>query len=292
MSFVKIKKNMLQKKSSIRISIEGEAEKKLEIPTFLVKHWRSSLVATLSLVSLLISVLVYVTSQKKANDISSQYEATLTKINKEKRLLSLSQDETAKTVEEAKKSFDKIDSTLEIINSKMRKRGLKAIPMPNVGGPVEKDTLNIELLSDYYEEVLKDLDEKLSNTPLGRPHSGRISSRFGYRRNPFTNRGRELHSGIDLKGRTGELVKATATGRVIFAGYEGQYGNVVKIRHANNYETRYAHLSRTLVKRGDRIEAGTNIGRIGSTGRSTGPHLHYEILKNNKKVNPEKYFYL
>lgn len=283
---------MLQKKSSIRISIEGQADKKLEIPTFLVKNWKASLAATISLLSVMFGVLVYVTSQKKAEDISSQYEATLHKIAKEKRLLSLSQDQSAKTVEEAKKSFGKIDSTLEIINSKMRKRGLKAIPMPNVGGPIEKDTLNIELLTDYYEEALKDLDKKISNTPLGKPHTGRISSRFGYRRNPFTNRGRELHSGIDLKGRTGDLVKATATGRVIFAGYEGQYGNVVKIKHANNFETRYAHLSRTLVKKGDKIEVGTNIGRLGSTGRSTGPHLHYEILKNNKKVNPEKYFTL
>ena len=84
-------------------------------------------------------------------------------------------------------------------------------------------------------------------------------------------------------------MKSTAKGTVVFAGYEGQYGYVVKVKHANNYETRYAHLTKPLVKRGQKIAAGDVIGLLGNTGRSTGPHLHYEILKNNRKVNPEKY---
>lgn len=281
---------MLNKKSAVRISIEGQSDKKIEIPTFFLKHWKNILVASLSVVMVLIGSLLYVTTQKKAEDISSKYEATLDKVKEEKRQLKLSQSESEKTVEEAKKSFDKIDSTLESINDKMKKRGLKTISIPHAGGPVENDISNIELLTDYYEDALKELDKKLSSIPLGVPHRGSISSPFGYRANPFTNRGREMHSGIDLKGRTGDLIKSTASGRVMFAGYDGQYGKVVKIKHANGYETRYAHLSRTLVKKGDRIEAGSNVGHLGSTGRSTGPHLHYEILKNNKKINPEKYF--
>lgn len=283
---------MLNKKSSVRISIEGQSDKKLEIPTFFLKHWKNVIVGAASVLIALITVIVYVTTQKNVQDISSKYEATLDKVAEEKRQLSLSQSETEKTVEEAKKSFDKIDSTLEIINDKMKKRGLKTLVLPHAGGPVDKDLNNIELLTDYYEEVLKELDKKLSSFPIGVPHTGPITSRFGYRANPFTNRGRELHSGVDLKGRRGDLVKSTASGRVIYAGYEGQYGYVVKIKHANSYETRYAHLTKTLVKKGDRVEAGNPIGLLGSTGRSTGPHLHYEILKNNKKINPEKYFTL
>ncbi len=283
---------MLHKKSSVRISIEGQSDKKLEIPTFFLKHWKNILTSSVSLLVVLIGVIVYVTSQKQAEGVTSKYEATLDKITEEKRLLSLSQSETEKTVEEAKKSFDKIDSTLEVINTKMKKRGLKTIALPNAGGPVEKNLDNIELLTDYYEEVLRDLDKKLSSFPLGVPHPGSISSRFGYRPNPFTNRGRELHSGVDLKGRRGDLVKSTASGRVAFAGYESGYGYVVKIKHANNYETRYAHLTKPLVKKGEKVEAGSSVGLLGSTGRSTGPHLHYEILKNNKKINPEKYFTL
>lgn len=283
---------MLNKKSSVRISIEGQSDKKLEIPTFFLKYWKNIITITASLIIGLIGAGIYITSQKNAEDISSKYEATLDKISEEKRLLSLSQSESEKSIEEAKKSFDKIDSTLEIINDKMKKRGLKAIVLPNAGGPVEKDINNIELLTDYYEEVLKDLDNKLSNFPIGVPHPGSITSKFGYRANPFTNKGRELHSGVDLKGKRGDLVKSTASGRVVFSGYDGQYGYVVKIKHANNYETRYAHLTKPLVKKGDKIEAGNPIGLLGSSGRSTGPHLHYEILKNNKKINPEKYFTL
>ncbi|MCI0920523.1 M23 family metallopeptidase [Sphingobacterium rhinopitheci] len=283
---------MLNKKSAVRISIEGQSDKKLEIPTFFLRHWKNILVAILSLVVVLVGSLLYVTTQKKAQDISSQYEATLDKVNEEKRRLSISNSETEKTVEEAKKSFTKIDSTLESINNKMKKRGLKTIKLPNVGGPEENDLSKIELLTDYYEDALKELDKKLSSIPLGVPHPGSISSKFGYRSNPFTNRGREMHSGIDLKGRTGDLIKSTASGIVIFSGYDGQYGNVVKIKHSNGYETRYAHLKRTLVKRGEKIEAGGTVGLLGSTGRSTGPHLHYEILKNDKKINPEKYFSL
>nr|WP_262896203.1 M23 family metallopeptidase [Sphingobacterium faecale] len=101
-----------------------------------------------------------------------------------------------------------------------------------------------------------------------------------------------MHSGVDLKGNTGDPIKATASGKVTFSGYEGEYGNVVKIKHKNGYETRYAHLSKTKVKKGETVDAGKTVGLLGSTGRSTGPHLHYEILKDDKKINPEKYFKL
>ncbi len=283
---------MLKKKSSVRISVEGHSDKKLEIPTFFVKHWQKVLAVTITLIFTLVGSLIYFTSQQKAESISSQYEASLDKVLEEKRLLSLSQDQTEKTVEEAKKSFVKIDSTLEIINNKMKKRGLKTISLANAGGPVENDITNIDLITDHYEEVLKELDKKLSSLPFGVPHPGDISSRFGYRNNPFTNRGIEMHSGIDIKGQTGDRIKSTASGTVVFADYEGDYGFVVKIKHSNGFETRYAHLSGILVRKGQKVEAGSEVGMLGSTGRSTGPHLHYEILKDNKKINPEKYFSL
>jgi murein DD-endopeptidase MepM/ murein hydrolase activator NlpD len=239
-----------------------------------------------------LGIIIYTATQKNIDAVASQYTDTLDKMNQQNKLLSWNNSTKEKEINEAKKSFNKIDSTLEIINAKMKKRGLKTIALENAGGPVETDEENFELLSAYYEEVLMDLDEKLESLPLGVPHHGKITSRFGYRRNPFTNRGREMHSGVDLKGRTGDRVKSTAKGTVLFSGYEGQYGYVVKIKHANNYETRYAHLSKPLVKKGQKIAAGDIIGLLGSTGRSTGPHLHYEILKNKKKINPEKYFSL
>lgn len=282
---------MLKKKSSVQISIEGYSDKSLVVPTILIKHWKHIAISLLTLIVCFLGVVLYITTQKKAEDISSQYEASLDKEKEKIRVLSISQSESEKDILEAKKSFTKIDSTLDIINSKMRKRGLKTISLPNAGGPVETEE-DFELLSDYYEEALKEIDKKLSNIPLGVPHPGKVSSKFGYRANPFTNKGREMHSGIDLKGNTGDPILSTASGTVSYAGYEGQYGNVVKILHANGYETRYAHLSRVKVKKGQKIDAGNTIGLLGSTGRSTGPHLHYEILKNSKKINPEKYFSL
>ncbi len=283
---------MLKNKSSIQIHIEGKGEKKFVVPTFFVKNWKKLAVSTFGLVVGLFGIVIYLVTKQKEDTLTSQYTETLNEVNHKNELLSRRKSETEKEVDQAKKSFNKIDSTLEIINSKMKKRGLKTIALENAGGPVEADEENIELMSTYYEEALAELDKKLENLPIGIPHHGKITSKFGYRRNPFTNRGREMHSGIDLKGRTGDRIKATAKGTVVFSGYERDYGYVVKIKHANNYETRYAHLSRPLVKKGERIAAGDIIGLLGSTGRSTGPHLHYEILKNSKKINPEKYFTL
>ncbi|SKB87134.1 Murein DD-endopeptidase MepM and murein hydrolase activator NlpD, contain LysM domain [Sphingobacterium nematocida] len=282
---------MLKKKSSVLICIEGHKDKSLQVPTLIVKHWKNIALSALVLIIASLGSILYL-SNKQEKDLNSKYEATLDQVNQKNLQLALKKNETDRDIIEAKKSFNKIDSTLERINEKMKNRGLKTIALQNAGGPIEIDEENIDLLSEYYEEALKDLDKKLSNIPIGIPHNGKVTSKFGYRSNPFTNRGREMHSGVDLKGSTGDPVKATATGKVTFAGYDGDYGYVVKVKHQNGYETRYAHLSKTKVKQGQSIDAGKTIGLLGSTGRSTGPHLHYEILKNDKKINPEKYFKL
>jgi len=283
---------MLKNKLSIQINIEGKKEKSFVVPSFFVKNWKKLTVSALGLVLGLFGTIIYLVSKQKADTITSQYTETLNQVNQKNELLSKGKSDSDKEVNEAKKSFNKIDSTLEIINSKMKKRGLKTIALENAGGPIEVDEENIELMSSYYEEALAELDKKLESLPIGVPHHGKITSKFGYRRNPFTNRGREMHSGVDLKGTTGDRIKSTAKGVVSFAGYEGDYGYVVKIKHANSYETRYAHLAKPLVKKGEKVAAGDIVGLLGSTGRSTGPHLHYEILKNDKKINPEKYFAL
>ncbi len=106
--------------------------------------------------------------------------------------------------------------------------------------------------------------------------SYRISSTFGYRSDPF-NGGRRLHSGLDMAGAHGSPIYATADGVVSFAGRQSGYGNVVVLRHAMGFETRYAHMSRIRVQEGQRVSRGDQIGDMGSTGRSTGPHLHYEV---------------
>lgn len=115
-----------------------------------------------------------------------------------------------------------------------------------------------------------------------------VSSRFGYRQDPFLKR-QAFHSGLDLVAAAGTTVRATAAGVVTNAGWSGGYGQMVEIEHSDGVTTRYGHLSAVLVKLGTKVEAGTPIGRVGSTGRSTGPHLHYETLRGGQAVNPGIY---
>ena len=117
----------------------------------------------------------------------------------------------------------------------------------------------------------------------------RISSNFGWRRDPF-RKTLAMHSGLDFKGAWGAPIYATAPGRIIRAGWTGSYGRMVEIRHDNGVTTRYAHMSRVLVKVGQWVTRGTQVGRLGSTGRSTGAHLHYETRINGKAVNPSRFW--
>lgn len=284
---------MFKKKSAIQISIEGNTDKKIEIPTVIIKYWKQISISALAIVIGLVGVIAYLAAAKKTEDISAEYEAVLNQMQQQNRKLNSSQLETQQDILEAKKSFMMIDSTIQIINGKMKKRGIQTkLALANTGGPKEKDEESIVLLSEYYKNLLTTVEKRISSIPLGKPHSGEITSRFGYRSNPFTGRGREMHSGIDFRGRMGEPIRVTADGIVTFAGYEGEYGYVVKVKHQHGYETRYAHLVRTQVKKGQQLEVGAVVGLLGNTGRSTGPHLHYEILKDNKKINPEKFFEL
>jgi murein DD-endopeptidase MepM/ murein hydrolase activator NlpD len=129
-----------------------------------------------------------------------------------------------------------------------------------------------------------------NHVPLGIPlaSDAEIVSGFGVRRDPFT-RGMAMHGGVDFREEPGAPVRATAAGRVIEADWNGGYGRMVEIDHGGGLVTRYAHLSRLSVKPGERITRGQIIGRVGSTGRSTGPHLHYETLIDGKPVNPMRF---
>lgn len=117
------------------------------------------------------------------------------------------------------------------------------------------------------------------------PLSGGISSGYGWRRDPFTKR-RDLHTGIDIKGPTGRTIRAAKAGRVVYSGWMGGYGRVVVIDHGKGYTTLYGHCSRLLVSQGQRVSTGQPIGKVGTSGRATGPHLHFEVRVNNKPINP------
>lgn len=138
------------------------------------------------------------------------------------------------------------------------------------------------------EDQIKKEEAVRKSTTFIWPASGRFTSPFGYRIHPIS-RTRRMHTGIDIANSSGTNIAASQNGKVIFTGYQGSYGKLIVIRHANGMETAYAHLSRISVSVGDTVTQGQSIGKMGSTGGSTGSHLHFEIRKNGTAVNPMNY---
>ena len=125
--------------------------------------------------------------------------------------------------------------------------------------------------------------------PLGYPMRGRITSAFGRRSDPFNSRP-AFHAGIDLKGPIGRKIKATADGIVKISSYDKNgFGNYVILRHGNGYETVFGHMQKRLVKKGERVRRGQVVGLMGNTGRSTGAHVHFEVLRAGTPVDPKRY---
>lgn len=142
-----------------------------------------------------------------------------------------------------------------------------------------------------FENLIQQLEKKrnlLACTPSIRPVDGWITSKFGYRVSPFTGR-KEFHSGLDIANKAGKKIIATADGTISYAGGKVYIGNLVVIDHGYGRVTKYGHLKKVLVKRGQKVKRGDVIGLMGNTGRSTGPHVHYEVRINGTPVNPTKY---
>ena len=138
------------------------------------------------------------------------------------------------------------------------------------------------------DNFFKNQKSLLSSTPSIWPTRGWVTSGFGFRKSPFTGL-REKHEGWDIAARSGSQVRATADGEVVVEGREYGYGNMVEVNHGYGVVTRYGHNSKHLVKVGDRVKRGQVISLVGSTGRSTGPHLHYEVLLHGVPVSPKNY---
>ena len=153
-------------------------------------------------------------------------------------------------------------------------------------GPFEA---TLGALQPRIQAVLR-LRAAVERLPLRRPMAGDVdmSSNFGYRVDPFT-RGPAMHTGVDFRGDHGAPIRATAPGKVVTAEYSGGYGNMVEIEHAGGVTTRYAHMSAIMVSPGQTVSSGAVLGRVGSTGRSTGPHLHYETRIDDEPVDPIRF---
>jgi murein DD-endopeptidase MepM/ murein hydrolase activator NlpD len=178
------------------------------------------------------------------------------------------------------------------------KKQTRGAPAAGVGGPfvpltLRKDAGTFERQL-YRVQIARANVDKLSQTlsavPVRKPIMGEIdlSSGFGVRSDPFLGRP-AMHTGLDFRSSTGDPVRATATGVVESAGWSGGYGKMVEIDHGNGFSTRYGHMSEIEAKVGQHIKIGQIIGRVGSTGRSTGPHLHYETRIDGEAVDPQKF---
>jgi murein DD-endopeptidase MepM/ murein hydrolase activator NlpD len=166
----------------------------------------------------------------------------------------------------------------------------------NVGTGGPETVAALDKAADQLERQVRMISDRLrqdqlrlASIPTGLPVSGYLTDGFGIRRSPFGEGGREFHEGIDLAVDFGTPVNATADGLVVWAAPYSGYGNLVVIYHSNGITTRYGHLSRITVEVGQRVKRGTQIGNAGSTGRSTGPHVHYEIRQNDQPIDPTRY---
>jgi murein DD-endopeptidase MepM/ murein hydrolase activator NlpD len=160
------------------------------------------------------------------------------------------------------------------------------VPLRRDAGAFERQLYRVTTARAHVDR----LTQTLAGVPVRKPVFGEIdmTSPFGMRMDPFLG-GPAIHTGIDMRGDTGDPVRATANGKVTVAGPAGGYGKMVEIDHGHGLTTRYGHLSAIEVKVGQTVRLGQVIGRIGSTGRSTGPHLHYETRIDGEAVNPEKF---
>jgi murein DD-endopeptidase MepM/ murein hydrolase activator NlpD len=193
---------------------------------------------------------------------------------------------------------DRYESKTQQIRSVLAQLGLKADAAAATGGPF----VPVKLASEDQSfgralvrvNLMRAQANALSNTllkvPLRKPVTGEIdeTSPFGVRMDPIAHEA-AMHTGIDFRGEVGDPIHATAGGTVTVAGWTGGYGKLVEIDHGNGLATRYGHLSEIDVEVGQTVRAGAVIGKLGSTGRSTGPHLHYETRLNGEAVNPQKF---
>jgi len=222
----------------------------------------------------------------------------------------------AKNIEVLKKQVDnlsKLESKVRLIADIKETNssgfiGIGGIPENNLDQEIPLEARHNNLIREMHEQVsqttlvagqralsLEDLigqlDKKrnlLASTPSIRPVDGWITSKFGYRKSPFTGK-KSFHAGLDISNKVGTKVITTADGKVSYAAPKAHFGNLVIIDHGYGRVTKYGHLQKILVKRGQTVKRGEVIALLGNTGKSTGPHVHYEVRINGAPANPLKY---
>jgi len=284
-------KSKLSEISTVIIVNKSREPKTLQIKSKHLSHLKHYAAIVVGVIVVLVGSVVYLRSQNAQQE--QEKDKLMAQITKLKIAIPPPAVAPKKTGD-AQNYIQSIEAKLQKINDYLKKRGLKGFSTKAVGGNGNAEAANLtdEEAYSLYDEYLSRLVHSVAFTPMGYPRISSLTSMFGYRSDPFNSANAEFHPGIDFKGAKGDEAHCTANGKVVFAGWYGGYGNCVRIAHANNYETLYGHLSRITVKVGQEVTVGQKIGEVGSTGHSTGAHLHYEIRLNGKPVNPIKFLTL
>ncbi len=260
---------------------EGKPPKTIKIRKIYIKIF-----GILALVLVVSSISSYIANLKFLSEMQ-EIKAEKHRLTQEIKTVASEKQEIEKERHLLNSKLKSLESKLLSIEDYLSKRGVIKSSSPVGGRSIDKASHDLSYLQ-FLEERADYLHTSIRGIPLGYPVYGKITSHIGWRKNPFGG-GYEFHSGIDIAAPYGSKVLATADGVVVFAGWYGDYGKTVIIRHPSGYLTLYAHLSQIDVKEGQKVKAGDVVGRVGSTGRSTGPHLHYEVIRDNKPIDPYKF---
>ena len=260
---------------------EGKPPKTIRIRKVYLKAF-----GIFALAFVVFSIFSHLTSLKFLSEMQ-EIKAEKHKLAQEIKIVASEKQEIEKERHLFNSKLKSLESKLLLVEDYLSKRGVIKGSLPMGGASTNKVSHDLSYLQ-FLEKRADYLHTSIRGIPLGYPVYGKITSHLGWRKNPFGG-GYEFHSGIDIAAPQGSKVLATADGVVVLAGWYGDYGKTVIIRHPSGYLTLYGHLSKIDVKEGQRVKAGDVVGRVGSTGRSTGPHLHYEVIKGNKPIDPSKF---
>lgn len=222
--------------------------------------------------------------QEDAVQIQQQLEENLKALDQIKEIVGIKKSEEAKSEAATPQSIT-VDSSDDTSSSSTPQIAQIKTSYKELSRALLSQRQLIETSMDSVKKQVAYLNAR----PSIKPVDSRITDSYGYRKNPFTNRGSEFHPGIDFAGDTGDPVQVTGDGVVTFAGWQSGYGKAVIVSHGYGIVTLYGHNSKLLVAKGDKVTKGQIISKMGSTGRSTGSHLHYEVRINGKTVNPVNY---
>jgi len=303
----------------LHIIIAGEAGGSRTIP-FTRKKFYITITSSVIILSGLVIGCFFATKHTVENRLMAskiaQLQKTIDSITTERlklkeKIATISED-NFRSISEMKVQHDLETTSLKLENAKLISSAVSELNerselienvMANVGVKLKKEEIEDNDKSNEggifipaaqgpsYNQLLERADDYLAtirSLPIGKPLSGEITSRFGSRTDPLNDES-AFHTGVDIRGKKGDKIYATAAGVVTKAFKNGGYGNFVEIDHGNGYKTRFGHMQNFIVKQGERVKRGQVIGIVGNTGRSTGPHLHYEILLGEKTVNPAKF---